>query len=67
MVVAKKYVPTAVQRNLVKRLARESFRHLRPVLKPCDLVLRVRRRLETNDRGALRSEIDQLFLKLRNS
>ncbi|MFZ5512362.1 MAG: ribonuclease P protein component [Pseudomonadota bacterium] len=67
LVVGKKQVPTAVGRNLIKRLARESFRHVRPLLPPCDLVMRVRTRVHGCGRQALREEMDRLFLKLRQS
>ena len=43
LIVAKKHVPTAVQRNRVKRLIRTSFRSLDPLPRHLDLVVLVRK------------------------
>lgn len=43
LVIAKKLARRAVQRNLLKRLAREAFRHSRSGLPAYDLVLRLAR------------------------
>ncbi len=68
VVVAKKLARRAVQRNLLKRLAREAFRNVRPRLPPCDLVLRLSKptvaRLDEIARGVLRQEIEQLLNRL---
>ena len=42
LIVAKKHIPTAVQRNRVKRLIRTSFRSLGPFPRHLDLVVLVR-------------------------
>ncbi|MDP2869540.1 ribonuclease P protein component [Methyloversatilis sp.] len=65
VVVAKRHLKRAHDRNLVKRLAREAFRHARPGLRPLDLVLRLNSRPEGLDRKALRAELDQLFGRMR--
>lgn len=64
LVVAKKFAPLAVRRNLVKRLAREAFRMKRSDLARFDLVLRLSARLGDADRRGLRAEIDDLLLRL---
>lgn len=64
MVIGKKFARTAVLRNLLKRLARESFRHLRSWLAAYDVVLRLRKRIDNPQRQALREEIDDLLQKL---
>jgi ribonuclease P protein component len=68
IVVAKKLARRAVQRNLLKRLAREAFRNTRPRLPPYDLVLRLSKptaaRLDEIARGVLRREIEQLLNQL---
>lgn len=64
VIVAKKLVRAAVRRNLIKRLAREQFRLLRPRLPARDLVLRVGSRPPHYDRRLLAAEIRDLFLKL---
>lgn len=68
IVVPKKLVKAAVRRNLIKRLARERFRHLRSELPACDLVLRlaVRPARELlNNRRQLAAEISELLLGLK--
>lgn len=68
IVVAKKLARQAVQRNLLKRIAREVFRNARPNLPPYDLVLRLSKPATTGQvrvaRGALRREIEQLLTQL---
>jgi ribonuclease P protein component len=64
LVVAKKFVHSAVKRNLVKRVVRESFRLARMGLQHHDIVVRVSNRMNDCDRNALRSEIDSLFDRL---
>lgn len=67
IIVAKKLVRAAVRRNLIKRLAREVFRQLRPQLKTRDLVLRLGSRPAHYERKLLASEIRSLLLKVARS
>lgn len=68
LVIAKKFARRAVMRNLLKRLARESFRAAAAGLAPADLVLRLRRPVAgpagREDRLRLRAEIDGLLARL---
>jgi ribonuclease P protein component len=64
LVVGRKADRRAVGRNLVKRLARESFRMHRPRLPACDLVLRAVTPQAGLSRRALRAEIDGLMARL---
>ena len=64
VVVAKRLLRRAVKRNLVKRLAREHFRLLRPQLPSRDLVLRLAAKPAPLDRKALAEEIRGLLVKL---
>ena len=64
LVVAKKLAKRAVQRNLVKRIARDVFRHARATLPPYDLVLRLSARLDDVTRRAMREEMFGLFERL---
>jgi ribonuclease P protein component len=68
LVVAKKLARRAVQRNLLKRLAREAFRHAHAQLPPYDLILRLSRpaagHLKVETRRAWRADIDQLLKRL---
>lgn len=64
LVVGRKFLKKAVERNLVKRLARESFRGLWQRLPELDLVLRLASSPAGLDRSALRHELDALLLRL---
>lgn len=68
LIVAKRLAKRAVQRNLLKRLAREAFRQLRMSLPAADLVLRLAKPpgqiLDTAARQAWRRDIDALLLRL---
>lgn len=68
LVVAKKLARRAVQRNLLKRLAREAFRHAHAGLPPYDLVLRlsgpVTGSTKAEARHAWRADIDRLLGRL---
>lgn len=64
VVIAKKFVRSAVSRNLIRRIVRESFRLSRTKLPQYDIVVRVSARMDTSDRQALREEIDELFARL---
>ena len=68
LVMAKKLARRAVQRNLLKRLAREAFRHARPELPRYDMVLRLAKPsghdLDQAARRAWRADVEQLLARL---
>jgi len=68
LVIAKKLARRAVQRNLLKRLAREAFRHARSDLPQCDLILRLAKPsghdLDKEARRAWRMDVEQLLARL---
>lgn len=68
LVIAKKLARRAVQRNLLKRLARDVFRQARRELPPYDLVLRLAKppgtSLDAEARKAWRADIEQLLTRL---
>jgi ribonuclease P protein component len=64
LVVAKRLLRRSVDRNLIRRLARESFRTLRPGLPARDLILRLANRPASLDRRGLAKEIRDLLEKL---
>ena len=64
LVVAKRLLKRSVDRNLIRRLGRESFRQLRPALLNRDLVLRLATRPGLLDRKALATEIRNLLGKM---
>ncbi|HQO29270.1 MAG TPA: ribonuclease P protein component [Accumulibacter sp.] len=61
LVVAKRYVKRAVDRNLLRRLCRECFRLQRPHLPPYDFILRVACKPALIDRRAMAKEIRHLL------
>lgn len=68
LIIAKKLAPKAVQRNLIKRLAREAFRHIRAKLPDYDLVVRLARPVGDDlgpvARRAWRADLERLFARL---
>ena len=64
LVVPKRIAPRALDRNRVKRVARESFRHWRGTLPPLDLVLVAVSGAAGMSRAELRQGCDQLFGRL---
>ena len=64
LVVPKRIVARASDRNRIKRIARESFRAIGPSLPALDLVLVARAGAGELERAALRAACDQLFRKL---
>jgi ribonuclease P protein component len=64
LVIAKKNVRHAVQRNRIKRVAREFFRHLPASQSNLDVVLLTRRGLDQLDNAELSSILQQQWKKL---
>lgn len=70
IIIGKKFAARAVQRNLLKRLAREAFRKARPMLGNYDLVVRLTRaagrKIDKQARVEWRTELEGLFARLPN-
>ena len=64
LVVAKRFLRRSVDRNLVRRLARENFRLMRCKLPSRDLILRLAAKPDALDRRALAQEIQGLLGKM---
>ena len=64
LVIAKKNVRLAVQRNRVKRLIRESFRHLPAPRTGLDVVVLARRGIDQLDNASLSTILRQQWQKL---
>lgn len=64
LAIAKKHVPTAVKRNLIKRLARECFRTTEAIDPSLDIVLLTRPGARDADRAALKTALKEQFQKL---
>lgn len=61
IVVGKRFLARAVDRNYIKRLLRESFRRWRGALPPVDLVVMLRQRIQGLDRNKLLTQIEALW------
>lgn len=64
LVVAKKNVRLAVQRNRIKRLVRETFRAYQHQLPAIDCVFLTRRGIDQLDNATLRKQLEQQFRRL---
>ena len=64
LVVAKRFLRRSVDRNLIRRLAREHFRLMRCKLLSRDLILRLAAKPDALDRRALAQEIQGLLGKM---
>lgn len=64
-VLAKKQIKLAVDRNRVKRIIRESFRHSYPTLEGIDVVVLARPGLDKLDNKDIRKLIDGLWHRLK--
>lgn len=65
IIVAKKHVKLAVNRNKIKRQLRETFRSKQHTLPPLDLVVLAKKGAGDLDREAIRKELDFLWRKLK--
>jgi ribonuclease P protein component len=64
IVVAKKNIPKAVQRNRIKRLLRESFRIRKLDFATIDLVVLAKKGFDALENHEIRAQIDTLFQEL---
>lgn len=65
MAITKKKVPTAVNRNKIKRHIRERFRHLSSELKSVDIVFIIKKPMNDLSNKELDNEINNIFNKLK--
>lgn len=64
LVIAKRHVRTAVQRNRIKRILREQFRLLQYDLPKVDIIILVRPHVDQQDNPQLQREIASCFQRL---
>lgn len=71
IVIAKRKIRSAVKRNLIRRIVRESFRHYQAAIKGFDIVVLIRSDNTSNNGGnskaVMRSDIDKLWQQLIHS
>jgi len=67
IIIAKHHLKRAVDRNLMRRLVRESFRQHKETLKGLDIIVLLRSKCTPLDKKALRDDIDNLWLQLKKS
>src|SRR6476620_8122036 len=65
LVVAKRFTKQATSRNQIKRVLRESFRHVCENLKGMDIIIIARYQCDTLSKQKLREGIDKLWEKLK--
>lgn len=65
LAISRKHARRAVDRNRIKRIAREAFRVRRQQLPPVDIIVLSRAGVTEADRAALRSELDRLLENLQ--
>lgn len=64
IVIGKRRVKKAVDRNLLRRLMRESFRHRNAELAGLDIVVLVRANLNHPDKAVITTELTKVWSKL---
>lgn len=64
LAVAKKHVPTAVKRNIIKRLAREHFRVLGPKAPSLDIVVLTRPGARDASKAKIKDALRKQFSRL---
>jgi len=64
IMLSKRHLPRAVDRNTLRRVIRESFRHHHDALKGLDIIILLRSECTPLDRKALRTDIDYLWQKV---
>jgi ribonuclease P protein component len=65
MIIGKRQLPRAVDRNRVKRVVRESFRRIRVALPPIDVVVQLTSKGRTVDASSALDEIWQRLSRVR--
>ena len=64
IIVARKHVRRAIDRNRIKRLVRESFRHRQHEIPDLDVIVLARPGIGTLDNQQLYQQLDRLWGKL---
>ncbi|HUH37238.1 MAG TPA: ribonuclease P protein component [Spongiibacteraceae bacterium] len=64
LVIGRKHARRAVDRNRVKRISREQFRHVAATLPPVDIIVLGRKGVANLDHATLHRQLQQLFQQL---
>lgn len=64
LIIGKRFAKSAVDRNKIKRILRESFRHHRHQLIGFDIIIIARQQCHLLDKATLREGIEKLWEKL---
>jgi len=64
MILPKRIVQKAVDRNMIKRVMRESFRHHKQVLQNLDIMIVLRSKLHVTYQKTLRQDLENIWEKL---
>ena len=64
MIVAKKNIRKAAQRNRVKRIVRESFRHQKKYALSIDVIFLARKELAQLDNQSMNQQLDELWNRI---
>lgn len=67
LAIAKRHVPLAVERNRIRRVIRESFRHYQAVLRGIDIVVLAQKELCTLSNTCLNEELTRQWQILAGS
>lgn len=67
LAIAKRYIPSAVVRNRVRRIIREGFRHNQSHLGAVDIVVITQKPLDDLDNACLHKELNRQWQLLRQS
>lgn len=67
LAIAKRYIPSAVVRNRVRRIIRESFRHYQSFLGAVDIVVITQKPLDDLGNACLHKELNRQWQRLQAS
>lgn len=67
LIVAKKHVKLAVQRNRIKRIIRETFRKVQCELSNYDIVVLVKKNADTLDNETIHLQLNKLWQQILNT
>ncbi|NOX09349.1 MAG: ribonuclease P protein component [Gammaproteobacteria bacterium] len=66
LAIAKKNVKKAVDRNRIKRVARESFRHNQSILKGIDIIVVARANMASNNNQVLQKILERNWVRIQS-